>query len=130
MIDIDGLSAGLVELLGNAATGEHIRTVDLVGLKTTNDRTDEVYRLTLDDATVSGVAIDGDDTAFAFGFGKVSETIRGQNPDGSLGTGQTFEFDLAREGGSVTPVDQDALAAMAHEDEDPATDLSGEDRRD
>ena len=130
MIDINGLSPGLVELLGNAATGEHIRTVDLVGLKTTNDRTDEVYRLTLDDATVSGVAIDGDDTAVAFGFGKVSETIREQNADGSLGTGQTFEFDLAREGGAIDAVDHEALAAMAHEDEEPATDLSGEDRRD
>ena len=66
MIDIDGLSPGLVELLGSAATGEHIRTVDLVGLKITGDRTDEVYHLKLDDATVSGVAIDGDDTAVAF----------------------------------------------------------------
>ncbi|WP_436214074.1 VCBS domain-containing protein, partial [Bradyrhizobium sp. LjRoot220] len=120
MIDINGVSAGLVELLGNAATGEHIRTVDLVGLKIAGDRTDEVYRLTLDNATVSGVAIDGDDTAVAFGFSEVTQTIREQNPDGTLGTGQTFSFDLGREGGSVAPVDREALAAMAHEDEDPA----------
>ena len=120
MIDIDGLSPGLVELLGSAASGEHIRTVDLVGLKIAGGRTDEVYHLKLDDATVSGVAIDGDDTAVAFNFRRVTETIKEQNPDGSIGTGQTFEFDLrVTAARSLRPTTM-PLAAMAHEDEDPA----------
>jgi hypothetical protein len=44
----------------------------------------------------------------------VTETINSQNPDGSLNAGQTFTFDLAHGGGSITPVNHDALAALAH----------------
>ncbi|CAN7762839.1 type VI secretion system tube protein Hcp [Bradyrhizobium sp. LjRoot220] len=114
MVDLDGVSPGLTSLLGNAADGRHIETVDLVGLKITDGHTSEVYHLQLDDATVSGIAIDGHDTAVAFNFTQVTETIREQNPDGSLDAGQTFSFDLGREGGSINPVDHDALAAMVH----------------
>ena len=96
MIDLDWLVAGFGRTAAAARRpAAQIQTVDLVGLKTTDGRTDEIYHLKLDDATVSGVAIDGDDTAVAFGYDKVSETIREQKADGSLGTGQTFEFDRA-----------------------------------
>ena len=115
MIDLDGVSPGLTSLLGNAATGKQIKTVDLVGLKG-GEKPGEVYHLKLEDATVSGIAIDGDDTAIALNFKQVTETIKAQKPDGSFESGHTFSFDLgSKEGsGSINPVDHDALAAMAH----------------
>ncbi len=116
MVDIAGLSPGLVTLLKDAATGKHIPSVELVGLKSAGDgQVQKVYDLTLNNVTVAGYAADGGhDTALAFDYTKVTETIKGQNPDGSLTAGQTFAFNLATNGGSITPVNHDALAAFAH----------------
>src|SRR6202049_402557 len=113
MVDIAGLSPGLVTLLKDAATGKPIPTVELVGLKPGGDGFQKVSDLTLNNVTIAGYAADGGhDTALAFGYTKVTETIQGQNPDGSLNA-QTFAFNLAT-GGSITPVNHDALTAFAH----------------
>ena len=113
MVDIAGLSPGLVTLLKDAATGKHIPTVELVGLKPGGDGFQKVSDLTLNNVTIAGYAADGGhDTALAFDYTKVTETIQGQNPDGSLNA-QTFAFNLAT-GGSITPVNHDALTALAH----------------
>ena len=115
MVDIAGLSSGLVTLLKDAATGKHIPTVELVGLKPSGDGFQKVSDLTLNNVTIAGYAADGGhDTALAFDYTKVTETIKGQNPDGSLNAGQTFAFNLATNGGSITPVNHDALTAFAH----------------
>jgi type VI protein secretion system component Hcp len=116
MVDIAGQSPGLVTLLKDAATGKHIPSVELIGLKPAGGGTPQkVYDLTLDNARVAGYAADGGhDTAVAFDYGKLTETIKGQKSDGSLDTGQTFTFDLAHHGGSLAPVNHDALAAFAH----------------
>ena len=86
MVDIAGLSPGLVTLLKDAATGKHIPTVELVGLRSGGKGDlQKVYDLKLNNVTVAGVAVDGGhDTAIAFDYTGVTETIRGQNPDGSL----------------------------------------------
>ena len=84
MVDLAGLPSELVTLLKAATTGEHIASVELVGLKLGDGRPLEVYDLTLNDVTVAGYAADGDDTALAFNYAKVTETIRGQKPDGTL----------------------------------------------
>ena len=42
----------------------------------------------------------------AFDYTKVIEPIKGQNPDGSLNAGQTFQLQRSR---GITPVDHDAL---------------------
>jgi type VI protein secretion system component Hcp len=116
MVDIAGQSPGLVTLLKDAATGKHIPSVELIGLKPAGGGTPQkVYDLTLDNVRVGGYATDGGhDTAVAFNYGKLTETIKGQKSDGSLDTGQTFTFDLAHHGGSIAPVNHDALAALAH----------------
>jgi len=109
-VDIGKLSPGLAALLGDAATGKHIPTIELVGLKQ-GESLQKVYDLTLSNATVAGYANDGGhDTAIAFNFLKGSETIKGQNPDGSLNAGQTVNFTAT----SLAPVDHDTLAAFAH----------------
>ena len=65
----------------------------------------KVYDLTLHNVTVAGYAADGGhDTAVAFDYTRLTETINGQNPDGSLNAGKTFDFNLATNGGSISPV--------------------------
>src|SRR5258708_24361189 len=115
MVDIAGLSQGLVTLLKDAATGKHIPSVELVGLKPAGEGTlQKVYDLTLNNVTVAGYAADGKhDTALAFGYSKLTETINAQKPDGSLGT-KTLTFDLVHSGGSIAPGKHDALPAFSH----------------
>jgi type VI protein secretion system component Hcp len=121
MVDIAGLSPGLVTLLKDAATGKHVTSVELVGLQHAGEgQLQKVYDLTLHNVTVAGYAADsGHDTAVAFDYTRLTETIKGQNRDGSLNAGQTFDFNLATNGGLITPVNHDALAAFAHSHEGP-----------
>jgi type VI protein secretion system component Hcp len=120
MVDIAALSPGLVTLLKDAATGKHIPSVELVGLQSTGEGAlQKVYDLTLTNVAIAGYAADsGHDTAIAFDYTGLRETIKGQNPDGSLNAGQTVAFNLAN-GGSINPVDHNALAAFAHSHEGP-----------
>jgi hypothetical protein len=61
---------------------------------------------------MAGYAADGGhDTAVAFDYTKLTETIKGQNPDGSLNAGHTFSVNVIN---GNTPVDHNALAAFAH----------------
>ncbi len=118
MVDIAGLSPELVTLLKDAATGKHIPSVELVGLQSTGeDQLQKVYDLTLTNAAIAGYAADsGHDTAIAFDYTGLRETIKGQNADGSLNAGQTFAVDHIN---ANTPVDHNALAAFAHSHEGP-----------
>jgi type VI protein secretion system component Hcp len=119
MVDLAGLSPGLVTLLKYAATGKHIPSVDLVGLQSAGEgQLQKVYDLTLNNVTVAGYAADGGhDTALAFDYTKLTETIKGQNPDGSLNAGQSFAVNVTN---GNTPVDHNALAALAHSHDGPA----------
>src|SRR5258708_22776959 len=84
MVDIAGLSSGLVTLLKDAAIGKHIPSIELVGLKPDKGALEKVYDLTLNNVTVAGYAADGKhDTALAFDYSKMTETIHGQKPDGT-----------------------------------------------
>src|SRR5258707_418705 len=119
MVDIAGLSPGLVTLLKYAATGKHIPSVELVGLQPAGDGPlQKVYDLTLNNVTVAGYAANGGhDTAVAFDYTRLTETIKGQNPDGSLNAGQTFAANVTN---GNTAVDHNALAALAHSHEGSA----------
>jgi type VI protein secretion system component Hcp len=97
--------------MADAATGRHIQTIDLVGLNVTDDQANEVYHLKLNDVTVAGV-VTGNDTGIAFNYDRVTETIKGQNPDGTLDPGQSFSYDFRESGASINPVDHDELAAF------------------
>jgi type VI protein secretion system component Hcp len=113
MVDIAGLSPGLVTLLKDAATGKHIPSIELIGLQSTGEgQLQKVYDLRLNNVTVAGYAADGGhETALAFDYTGVTETIKGHNPDGSLNAGQTVAFNVSN---GNTPVDHNALAAFAH----------------
>src|SRR6202140_1173322 len=119
MVDIAGLSPGLGALLKYAATGKHIPSVELVGLQSAGEgQLQKVYDLTLNNVTVAGYAADGGhDTAVAFDYTRLTETIKSQNADGSLNAGQTFAFNVTN---GNTPVNHDALAAFAHSHDGPA----------
>jgi type VI protein secretion system component Hcp len=119
MVDIAGMSPGLVTLLKYAAAGKHIPSVELVGLQPAGDGPlQKVYDLTLNNVTVAGYAANGGhDTALAFDYTRLTETIKGQNPDGSLNAGQTFAVNVTN---GNTPVDHNALAALAHSHDGPA----------
>jgi type VI protein secretion system component Hcp len=114
-VDLSGLPVGLVTLLHDAVTGQHIKSIELAGLKLGGESgPSKVYDLTLNNVTVAGYAADGGhDTALAFDYRSGTETIQQQRPDGSNAS-QSFTFDLAHNGGSITPVNHDALAAFAH----------------
>jgi len=118
IVDITEISPGLVALLKYAATGKHIPSVELVGLQSTGKgEMQKVHDLTLNNVTVAGYAADGGHgTALAFDYTKVTETIKEQNPDGSLNAGQTFNVNVH----GNTPVNHDALAALAHSHDGPA----------
>jgi type VI protein secretion system component Hcp len=113
MVDIAGVSPGLATLLKDAATGKHISSVELIGLQSGGDGPPQkVYDLTLNNVTVAGYAADGGhDTALAFDYTRLTETIKGQNPDGSLNASQTFAVNVTN---GNTAVDHNALAAFAH----------------
>jgi type VI protein secretion system component Hcp len=101
-----------VTLLKDAATGKHIPSVELVGLQVGEGAPQKVYDLTLNNVTVAGYAADGGhDTALAFDYTKLTETIMGHNPDGSLNAGHSFSVNVTN---GNTPVDHNALAAFAH----------------
>jgi type VI protein secretion system component Hcp len=119
MVDISGMSPGLVTLLKYAATGKHIPSVELVGLQSAGEgQLQKVCDLTLNNVTVAGYAADGGhETALAFDYTRLTDTIKGQNPDGSLNAGQTFAANVTN---GNTPVDHNALAALAHSQEGPA----------
>jgi type VI protein secretion system component Hcp len=112
MVDIAGQSPELVALLKDAANGTHIPSIELVGLQSAGKGDlQQVYDLKLDHVTIAGVSTDGGhDTAIAFDYTKLTETIKGQNPDGSFNAGQTFSFNVE----GSTPVDHDALVAFTH----------------
>src|ERR1700738_5551182 len=71
MVDIAGLPPGLVTLLKDAATGKHIPSVELVGLKPAGQGTPQkVYDFTLDNVRGARYATDrGHDTAVFFRAG-------------------------------------------------------------
>jgi hypothetical protein len=116
MVALGGMPASLVTLLKDAATGKTVNTVELVGLSLSDGPPEQVYDLKLKNVTVAGLAIDGGhDSAVAFSYRAGSETIRQQQADGSFDAGKTVNF-----GASTTPVNHDALAALAHAHDAPS----------
>ena len=118
MVDLNGNSPALAKLFALAATGQHVPQLDLVGLKTTGDHTDEIYHLKLDQVTVAGVVSEfGHDSAVAFEYSRVKEEIHGQNPDGSPSDPVIADIDT-RDGAALNPVSHDSLTAFAHDHTD------------
>ena len=94
-VDVHSL-AGLAPLFGDAVTGKTLPSVELVGLQGESNL--KVYDVKLSSAQITSFANDpgtnGVETALAFNFAKISVTDQVQKNDGSLGTPETFTFDL------------------------------------
>ncbi len=92
---------GLAPLLGDAASGRDIGTIELVGVDSAARNT-TVFDLKLDDAQVTSLAnspgAGGVETDLSFNFKNGSLTDRALKIDGSVGTAETVSFD----GGSST----------------------------
>ena len=95
LIDLALDAKGLPTLLKDAATGEHIASVELQGVKDDGKGSFAFYDLKLDDVLVTDVADSaGSHDTLALNFGEVELTTTTQKPDGSPGTPETFKFDV------------------------------------
>ena len=97
-VDIHSL-AGLAPLLGDVASGGHIKFVELVGAETIKGENIKLYDVKLSDVFVSSFENDpgpkGVETALTFNFAKISLTDQPTTRHGIVGTPQTFAFDLS-----------------------------------
>src|SRR5262249_10171067 len=96
-VDIHSL-AGLAPLLGDVASGHHIKFVELVGAETIKGESLKAYDLKLSDVFVSSFENDpgpkGVETALTFDYRQIKLTDQ-STTHGVLGTPQTFAFDLS-----------------------------------
>ena len=91
-VDLD-LNSGLTALLKDIVTGQHIPSVELLGVRTDGKT---VYDLRLGDVVLTTYhdTNSGHDM-LSFSYQQVSLTTTPQKADGSLGTPVTFSWDLA-----------------------------------
>src|SRR5262245_7006721 len=90
-LDFDGLPA----LLHDAATGTHIKSVELEGVK--NGQPFTFYELKLSDVLVTDVADRaGSHDTLALDFSKIQLTTTEQKDDGSAGGSETFAFNVGK----------------------------------
>src|SRR5262249_18475603 len=92
-LDLDGL--GLAGLLREAATGDHLQTVELQGVKDAGENPFTFYDLKLTNVLVTDV-VDraGSHDTLALDFSKVALTTSVQTNDGTGVAKQTFAFDV------------------------------------
>ena len=108
-VDIHSL-AGLAPLLGDVASGHHIKFVELVGAETIKGESLKLYDLKLSDVFVSSFENDpgpkGVETALTFDYRQIKLTDQ-STTHGVLGTPQTFAFDLSENkiAAAVSPSD-------------------------
>jgi hypothetical protein len=109
-VDIHSL-AGLSTLFGDVASGKLLQSVELVGAQTIKGESLKVYDLKLSDVLVSSFENDpssnGVETSLSFDYNKISLTHQPLTAQGTLGTPETFGFDLAKNkaAAAVSPSD-------------------------
>jgi type VI secretion system secreted protein Hcp len=87
------LEEGLTDLLANAATGRHLRGIEIEGV-TTGEAPQTTYELTLDDVTVAAVQDGGGtDDLLVFDYARIGIVTHAQQPDGSTVVSGSFGFD-------------------------------------
>ena len=87
-------------LMRSCATGEHIKSATLSGRKAGKGQQDYLT-FKFHDVLVSSYQTGGTERAdvvpteqVSFNFAKIEVSYKSQKPDGSLGTGDTFRYDL------------------------------------
>jgi len=109
-VDIHSL-AGLAPLLGDVASGGHIKFVELVGAETIKGENIKLYDVKLSDVFVSSFENDpgpkGVETALTFDYRQIKLTDQSATKHGIIGTPQTFAFDLSENkiAAAVSPSD-------------------------
>src|SRR5581483_1956334 len=79
---------GLLAALANGTTIDH---VSLVGMSSSSI----TYSLNLSNVNISNVGVDGLESTLTLDYGRIGLVTTGANSDGSLGTPQTFGWDVA-----------------------------------
>jgi len=108
-VDIHSL-AGLAPLLGDVASGGHIKFVELVGAETIKGENIKLYDVKLSDVFVSSFENDpgpkGVETALTFDYRQIKLTDQ-PTTHGIIGTPQTLAFDLSENkiAAAVSPSD-------------------------
>src|SRR5262249_48952171 len=96
-VDIHSL-AGLSALFRDVATGEHIKSVELVGAETIKGESGNLYDVKLTDVLVSSFENDpssnGVETSLSFDYSKMSLTVQPTTKHEIVGPPQTFSFDV------------------------------------
>ena len=92
---------GLTGVLADLATGTVIPSVRLEGVRTGVNPL-AVYDLTLGNVTVSDYEDASGGDKLSFSYQQVMLTTWAQNPDGSLGSSQTFSWNLATNSADVS----------------------------
>ena len=88
------LDTGLAELLQRAATGTHLRGIQIEGV-TEGAAPQPVFDLTLGDVTVASVHEEsGVNDSLVFDYGQIGLVTRSQTPNGTTETTGSFGFDL------------------------------------
>jgi type VI secretion system secreted protein Hcp len=108
-VDIHSL-AGLATLFKDAATGDHLKTAELVGVETIKGQSLEVYKVDLSDVLVSSFEEDpgaqGVETTLALNFANIKFTDQPVTTKGTVGAPETAAFDLVEnKTAAVTPTD-------------------------
>jgi type VI protein secretion system component Hcp len=118
-VDIHSLS-GLTSLFGDAATGHALKSVELVGVESIKDQNIKVYDVKLSDVLVSSFENDpsakGVETALTFNFAKIQVTDQPVAKNGTLGTPQTFAFDLTELKAEAAVATSDVAASVVTAD--------------
>src|SRR5262249_53250138 len=92
-VDIHSLT-GLASLFGDVASGKHITTVELAGVRTIAEQSVKVYDVKLSNVLVSSFENDpssnGVETSLSFNYSKISLTAQPPTKDVVLGIPETF----------------------------------------
>jgi type VI protein secretion system component Hcp len=118
-VDIHSLT-GLTSLFGDVATGRALKSVELVGVESIKDQNIKVYDVKLSDVLVSSFENDpsakGVETALTFNFAKIQVTDQPVAKNGTLGTPQTFAFDLTELKADAALATSDVAASVVTAD--------------
>jgi type VI protein secretion system component Hcp len=111
-IDIHSL-AGVAALFKDAATGDQLKTAELVGVQSVKGQSLEVYKVDLTDVEVSSFQQDpgskGVETTLGLNFAQLKITDQPQTTNGKPGTPETASWDVTTNSAMATLSPSDLL---------------------
>jgi hypothetical protein len=105
--------AGLATLFKDAATGDHLKFAELVGVETVKGQSLEVYKVDLSEVLVSSFQEDpgakGVETTLGLNFANIKFT---DQPPGKLSIPDTFGFDVVGNATTAAATTSDLVASV------------------